>query len=127
MVQNHNINKLRELFDKPKPFINFVLEQTIANYNIQDPLERESAFKEAQSFLNSLSQILQDFYKPYLANLLNIDEKIIRLQPQAKRARKNCKYEDIAELQIIKTLLSKPNMLDTLLDITNVTLSRPFR
>jgi len=120
MVQNHDIKKLQELFNKPKPFIEFALEQIIANYDIKDPLEREGAFTEAKSFLNSLPHILQDFYKSYLANILNIDERIIRLQPRAAVPEGNRRYEDIAELQIIKTLLSKPNMLDTLLDITNI-------
>ncbi len=120
MVQNQKIANLRELFDNPKPFINFVLEKIVSNFDISNPLERESAFTEGQNYLASLSQILQDSYKPFLANLLNIDENIVKLKPKKTVAEGQRRYEDIAELQIIKTLLAKPNMLNTFLDIANV-------
>ena len=121
MVKNGQINKLKSLFSHPKPFIEFVLEQIIKKYDISNPLQKDEALKEAKIYLSSLSKLLQGEYRGFLASLLHIDENFIRVKTKTQQQNnQKQKYEDIAELQIIKTLLSKQKLIDTLLDIIDI-------
>ncbi|HIO91124.1 MAG TPA: DNA primase [Campylobacterales bacterium] len=119
MVQQHKSKELKELFSKPKLFVEFCFEQILAKYNLSDPLQKEDALKEASSYLKSLSPVLQDEYKSYLSVILQINQKHIDVntnyQPQDQT--KLHRREDISELSMIKTFLAHPHLIDTLLDV----------
>ncbi len=119
MVKDGDINTLKSLFNEPKPFANFIIEQIAHKYNLKNPLEKEKALKEGVEFLKTLSPLLQDEYKSYLSTILNIDKRVIRIQNRKKytlNSMVNVDKEDLAELSVIKTLLLKPEFLDMVLD-----------
>ncbi len=119
MVKDGDISTLKALFNAPKPFANFVIEQIAHKYNLKNPLEKEKALKEGVEFLKTLSPMLQDEYKSYLSTVLNIDKRVIRLQNRRNYITNNisnANKEDLAELSVIKTLLLKPKLLDVVLD-----------
>ena len=119
MVKDGDIATLKTLFNEPKPFANFVIEQISHKYNLTNPLEKEKALKEGIEFLKTLSPLLQDEYKNYLSTVLGIDKRVIRVQNRKKYSSNsivNSTKEDIAELSIIKTLLLKPELLSMALD-----------
>ncbi|NWF66283.1 MAG: DNA primase [Campylobacterales bacterium] len=116
MVKNGKLEQLKELFSKPKNLIEFVLEKTVQAYDLNNPKEKEKAFLEAKSFLKSLGDILQNEYKSHLATLLNINSTLIKFNQKSIPLKFSQKRADIAELQIIKTLIENRDLLDTLLD-----------
>lgn len=117
MVKEKKINELENIFKHPKPFIEFVLEKTIKNYNLSNPLEKEKALNEALSFLKTLSPLLQEEYRHFIAALLDINPSQIRINRYfAQKNQTITKIKDTKELTIIKTVLENPSLLDTVLD-----------
>jgi len=99
--------------------IEYVLKQICSKFDIEQPFEKKKALEQSIEYLNTLLPFFQNEYKPFLANLLNIDEKLINFtnskQVNNKTAYINkTKYFntsnisndfDILELSIIKTIL----------------------
>jgi DNA primase len=122
MVKEGKEDELKALFSKTKGFIEFCLEHIISQYDTHNPVQKEVALKEAVKYLNTLSPMLQDEYKAYLSAILGVQERHIRIQ-QAPHSQPTTiegshhSNEDIAELSIIKTLLTNPNMIDRILNV----------
>ncbi len=118
MVKEGRIKELKEIFSKPKGFVEFCFEYIVNKYDLNDPLQKEEAFKETKSYLQTLSPILQDEYKLYLSALLKIDVRHIQTNNKTlSNQSKKSKREDISELSMIKTFLMHPYLINTLLDI----------
>ena len=119
MVQKGAIEEFEKLFNTPRPFIEFVLETTIKQYDLSNPKEKEKALLAAVEYLRTLSPLLQEEYKHYLAALLEILPSKIPLRPQKKEYQKSPSLEtkDIEEQSILKTILLNPDLLNSVLDI----------
>jgi len=111
-----------KLLREAKPLIPFVLEKTIYAYDLNDPRAKEAAFGAAKKFLDGLSQIIKDAYIPMAATLLSISPALFGSQTQASRAKESFsqKKDDVAQLSILKTLLEKPELIDSVLDVIDV-------
>ncbi|AKF24028.1 DNA primase [Sulfurovum lithotrophicum] len=111
-----------KLLREAKPLIPFVLEQTIYAYNLHDPRAKEAAFGAAKQFLDGLSQIIKDAYIPMTATLLGVSPALFGKQTQPNRAKESFsqKRDDVAQLSILKTLLEKPELIDSVLDVIDV-------
>ena len=105
-----------------KPLIPFVLEQTIDAYDLNDPRAKEAAFANAKQFLDTLTPIIKDAYIPIAATHLGISPALFGQQTNQGRTRENFseKRDDVAQLSILKTLLEKPNLIDSVLDVVDV-------
>jgi DNA primase len=117
MVKNHQMEDLNKLFHAPKPLIEYALGHIISKYNIKDPIQKEEALKDVTNYLQTLTPLLQEEYKGYVGALLGVNERLVRvikhpLEQQPQHERK----EDISELSLIKTFLTKPHMIDTIMD-----------
>ncbi len=122
MVKSGREDELKKLFNSSKKFIEFCLDEIALKYDLGDALEKEKALKEEMAYLNKLSPIIQDEYKGYLSTLLGVAERHITLKKSAKDVVDPSffKKEDIAELTLLKTLLSNPKSIDRLLDIISI-------
>ncbi len=117
MVLNNKTKELEELLFSPTPFAKFILDFILNQYNIKIPEQKELAFKEALTFLNSLSPILQEEYQTYLSNKLMINSKIIKFSNKPKQNITNYnKNLDLAELRVIKTIIEYPKYFDFVLE-----------
>ena len=119
MVKNHQSEELNRLFHNPKPLIEYALEYIISKYEVKDPIQKEEALKDAINYLQTLSAVLQEEYKIYLGAILGVDARFIginRQHPLDSTPDASRQKEEISELIMIKTFLSKPHMIDTLLD-----------
>ena len=105
-----------------KPLIPFVLEQTVSAYDLNDPRAKEAAFGAARQFLEGLSQIIKDAYIPMAATLLGVAPALFGKQANLSQVKANFsqKKDDVAQLSILKTLLEKPNLIDSVLDVIDV-------
>ncbi len=121
MVQKGEIQQLEELFSHPMPFIEFVLEATVKQYDLTNPKEKEKALLAGVEYLRTLSPLLQEEYKHYLAALLEILPSKIPLRPQRSTTiQQSMEVKDAKELSVIKTLLLNPHLLESVLDIVGL-------
>ena len=128
MVASSKIEELNNMFLNPKPFIEFVLDEILALYNLNDPKEKEKCMYEGTSYLKTLSPILQEEYKTYLASRLGglgVSPSLIKLTPNTNRQITNTndvRFKDILELSLIKTILEKPEFIDLIVDLVDETM-----
>lgn len=122
MVQNGQSDKLNRLFHNPQPFIEFAIEKIVKKYNIQDPLEKQKALEEGSAYLKTLPSSIANSYAGVLSGTLNINQNLVKVQTHQSNRLKQQKasFEDTLELTIIKTLLTTPNLIDTLLDTIDI-------
>jgi len=116
MVKNGQVEKLNRLFGEAQPFIEFAIEQIVKKYNLHDGLEKEKALKEGSAFLQSLPASLQESYRGVLSGALNLPQNLVKIKRDSLRRERQEGFIDILELTIIKTILAKPSLIDTLLD-----------
>jgi len=123
MVRDGRIEELNALLHRPIPFIDFVLAEMIATYNLSDPRAKESAMHESIAYLKTLSPLMQEEYRAFVASRLGISPSQIRLsQPSTTTQPMNFSHHDIWELSLVKTLLDRPNIIDSLLDFIDPSL-----
>ncbi|MEA3373161.1 MAG: DNA primase [Campylobacterota bacterium] len=125
MVKAGQVERLNDLFRSPQPFIEFVLDQTIAVYNLKDPKAKEQALNEGMGYLKTLSPLLQEEYKPYLASRLGISPSLVRLTRQNSQntpAAPALTHRDIWETSLIKTVIEYPAVTDQILDFLDPSL-----
>lgn len=128
MIKNKREDELRKFFKSPKPFIEFVLEEIVKNYDLKNPFQKEKALAETKEFLKPMSDIIKGEYRDFLANLIKVDVNLIKFEneknykreykkPEQKEAKKSpLTTIDILELTIIKTLIDKPELFDLILE-----------
>lgn len=121
MVKEGRIDELARLFSTPVPFIKFVLSQIAGRFDLKDPLQKERALKEISAFMQTLSPILRESYKDFVANLLQISPHLLRVKSATKNAessadsaffRKEISAEDI----LLKSILEDNSLLDLALE-----------
>jgi DNA primase len=125
MVKNGAVEELADMFRTPQPFIEFVLNEILSLYNLFDPKAKEACMQEAVGYLKTLSPILQDKYKTYLAQRLGINPSFVKLTNQTNTNRSvsdNSRHRDMWELSLIKTVLEYPKFIDQILDVLNPSL-----
>jgi len=106
MVQKGEVETLSKMFRSPKPFIEFVLDEILASYNLRDPKAKEACMQEGIGYLKTLSGLLQEEYKTYLASRLGglgVSPSLVKLTHQTNTnqqtyaVQKN-QYRDMWEL-----------------------------
>lgn len=127
MVNSGALEELSDMFREPQPFIEFVIDEILSSYNLLDPKAKESCMQEAIGYLKTLSAMLQDRYKTYLAQRLGINPSFIKLSNQsAKNQTKSImdksRHKDMWELALIKTVLEHPEFIDMILDVLDPSL-----
>ncbi len=122
LIANGQSEEVAKLLREAKPLIPFVLEKIIYAYDLNDPRAKEAAFGAAKQFLEGLSQIIKDAYIPMAATLLGVSPALFGGQTQPSRAKESFsqKRDDVAQLSILKTLLEKPDLIDSVLDVIDV-------
>lgn len=123
MVKAGKIEELNKIFLNPQSFIPYAIDYIISKYEINDPIQKQKALTEANDYLKSLSLLNQDEYKRYIAQKLNIRENLVKISSDKQRTNQvSLSKIDIAELCIIKSILEKPQRLDSVLDIVDVSM-----
>ena len=124
MIKEGRIEELNTLLHRPIPFIEFVITQTISTYNLNDSHAKESAMHETIAYLKTLSPLMQEEYKSFVASRLGISPALIRLNQPSSTTNTpiNFSHHDIWELSLIKTILDRPQIVDSLLDFIDASL-----
>ena len=122
LIANGQSEEVSKLLRGAKPLIPFVLEQTIDAFDLNDPRAKEAAFGNAKQFLDTLTPIIKDAYIPLAATHLGVSPALFGKQVNLGNTRESFsqKRDDVAQLSILKTLLEKPNLIDSVLDVIDV-------
>ena len=129
MVKNGNIEELATMFRDAKPFIEFVLEEILSLYNLRDPKAKEECMQDGVGYLKTLSPILQEEYKTFLASRLGglgVSPSLVKVSQNSDDKnthliQKNT-HKDLWELSLIKTVLEHPELIDQMLDVLDPSL-----
>ena len=130
MVKDGRSEELATMFREPKPFIEFVLDEILSLFDLSNPKEKESCMAQGVSYLKTLSPLLQEEYKTYLASRLGglgVSPSLVKLNTQngantnATRVQKNT-HKDMWELSLIKTVIEKPRFISQILDVIDPSL-----
>lgn len=124
MVKSGQIEALNTLFRQPQGFVPFVLTRILGAYKLQEPLQKEQALHECIGYLKTLSALMQEEYRSYLASKLGISPALIKLSgtPAAAPSQHFLGVRDIGELGLIKTMLEYPRFVDQILDFIDVSM-----
>jgi len=128
MVKKGAVEELSNMFRNPQPFIEFVLDEILSLYNLADPKAREICMQDAVGYLKTLSPMLQEEYKSYLASRLGLSPSFVRLSNQTNTNNNNkpiidgSRHKDMWELSLIKTVLEHPEFIDQILDVLDPSL-----
>ncbi len=121
MIANKKSAEVAELFRKSQPFVNFVLEKIINEYELSDPKAKEEAFVACKEYLFGLSEIMRDSYIPLASSMLGVAPSLFSKGMARSEAREKLsrKVEDTSSQQILKTLLENPEYVDDVLDVVD--------
>ena len=122
LIANGKSQEVAKLIRDAKPLIPFVLEQSISAFDLNDPRAKESAFGVAKQFLDTLTPIIRDAYIPLASTHLGVSPALFGKQINQDTTRQNFtqKRDDVAQLSILKTLIEKPELIDSVLDVIDV-------
>lgn len=119
MVADSQIESLNELFAKPKPFVEFVLQQIALGFDLSNPLQKEKALKESIQFLHTLSPVLQEEYKSFLAKTLSLPTHLIKTKgrtPVSPATISGTHTQELSESVLLKSLIENHDFIDFVLE-----------
>lgn len=127
MVKKGALEELSNMFRSPQPFIEFVLDEILSLYNLADPKARELCMQDAIGYLKTLSPMLQEEYKSYLASRLGLSPSYIKITNKTNTNQlvpviDKTRHKDMWELSLIKTVLEHPEFVDQILDVLDPSL-----
>ncbi len=110
--QNFDINSV---FKQNTPFIEFVILETLKNYNIQNPHDKQKAFDEIKNFILSLPQLIQENIARYASQLMQIPINLFKTKTTYQNLQTTNK-KDPNEAGIIKTLYENKNYINEVVE-----------
>ncbi|MGM0534011.1 MAG: DNA primase [Campylobacterota bacterium] len=118
MIAEGREDEVKKMLSAPVPFFEFIIDTTLAAYDLNNPKQKENAFAEIKSFVNTLSQFAKDSYIPYAANALGVRAAMFKDRKDASvQLRRSMEKNDPNEQSIIKTVLENKALLDMVLDV----------
>ncbi|TLD88675.1 DNA primase [Helicobacter sp. MIT 05-5294] len=126
MVKNGEIQNLKNLFSAPIPLIDYVLGTILSRFDLKNAVQKDTCLKESLVFLHQLSPVIQEEYKVWLAQRLNLPAHLIKTQYKKESFSTNPAYQNsqntqndfygLAEKIIIKSILEDMSLLDFVLN-----------
>lgn len=121
MVQNNKIEVLNSLFENPVSFVSFVIKTIVNSLNLNNPDEKKKGFDEAIEYLKTLNPLIAEEYKTFVASSFGVSSKFVNTTKKSVvNQNKNFGLSfDLGELQIIKTIIDTPSLIDYVLDLVD--------
>lgn len=128
LIASGHSEKVAALLRDAKPLIPFVIEKICEGYDLNDPRAKEASFGAVKQFLEGLSQIIKDAYVPLAATILGVAPALFGKQANVSQARESFSEQksDVAQLGILKTLLEKPELIDTVLNVIDISMFKQY-
>jgi DNA primase len=122
MVNAKRIDELNGLFNHPKPFIAYILEYIVSQYQIRDHHQKQQAIKEVREFFQSVSEFVYGQYRNFAASILQVDPKFITrssTHTHAPQQTPTSTHIDAAEASLIKTASLNQSLVDYLVNVVD--------
>jgi len=132
MIAAGEVERVDGLLRGAKPLIPFVLEQIVAMYDLANPTQKEAAFGEMKSFLESLSPIMRETFVPLAATQLGISPGLFGAHRDhstvRERFEQNARPQEDPEWQsILRTLIEQPRLVDEVMDVIHLDMVGGYR
>jgi DNA primase len=121
--------KVDRLLRSTKPIIPFVLEQIRNMYDLSIPTQKEAAFGEMKSFLQTLTPIMQETFIPVAAVQLGVSPGLFGSSRNNAKVRQRFEqiHEDPEWQSILRTLIEKPDLIDEVMDVIGLDMVGGYR
>jgi len=129
LIAAGEIEKVDRLLRDHKPLIPFVIEHIAGSYDLSSPAQKEAAFGEMRSFIQTLSPIMQETFIPLAATTLGISPGLFgsnRNNADIKTRFEQTK-EDPEWQSILKTIIDNPSLLNEVMDVVSVEMTGAYR
>jgi DNA primase len=112
--------EVERIFAHLRPFGRFLIDGLALKYALNDPVQKQSAFDEVQEILKVMPAVVQDEYKNYASVVLSVGRSLFKnLKTKRELTNTTVVVFDLSEASIIKTIIEKPSLADTLLDLVS--------
>ncbi|MDQ7067773.1 MAG: DNA primase [Sulfurimonas sp.] len=105
MVKDGDIEELRNLMKQKTPLIEFAIKHISSKYSLNVPQDKQVALKEIGEYLKTLHPLIQDEYKPYVAQVLGINQVHVVIEQESVQVNVPTMQIqlNVSEMNIIKT------------------------
>lgn len=119
MVQKGEIENLQKLLDSATNLETFVIKSIANNHNLADPNDKKKGLEEALTYASTLNPLIAEQYKMFIASTFGVNHNFIKTKNKKITLPQKNDFAsfDLAELQIIKTMLEIPTLIDFVLDV----------
>ncbi len=119
MIADGRVDEVASLLKDGKELIPFTIEMIAKSYNLNNSIEKESAFREIREFLDRLSPFRREENISYSATILGISPKLFSSQTKVENSKIVIERnrDNLSLLNIIKTLLEDDSRLEKVLTL----------
>jgi len=120
MIATGKVQEVANLLRSGQALIPFVIEMMAKAYDLNNPREKEVAFKAIKSYLDKLSPIIREAYVAHSATVLGVNPALFGgAEVSSNKATKKkpkivfeSSRDDIGQLSIVKTLLENRELVN---------------
>ena len=120
MIATGKVQEVANLLRSGKALIPFVIEMMAKAYDLNNPREKEVAFKNIKSYLDKLSPIIREAYVAHASTVLGVNTVLFGGEEvsSSKATKKKPKIvfessrDDIGQLSIVKTLIENRELVN---------------
>ncbi len=130
MIATGKVQEVANLLRSGQALIPFVIEMMAKSYDLNNPREKEVAFKNIKSYLDKLSPIIRDAYVAHASTVLAVNPAHFGVEEVSsnKASKKKPKIvfessrDDIGQLSIIKTLIENRELVNKVSSVIEPTM-----
>jgi DNA primase len=119
LISAGEVEQVDGLLRGAMPLIPFVLEHIAQMYELANPAQKEVAFGEMRTFLQTLTPIMQESFVPMAASILGVSSGLFGQHRDNSRVRDRFAqtHEDPEWQSILRTLIDEPRLVDEVMDV----------
>lgn len=124
MIALGQTQEVAKLLRHGQALIPFVIEMMAKSYDLTNPRQKEVAFGEVKTYLDSLSPIIREAYVSHSSMILGVNSTLFgqNVKSENNKARFDSTKENMGLLNIIKTLMEKRALIDEVVSFIEPTM-----
>ncbi|CAA6819836.1 MAG: DNA primase (EC [uncultured Sulfurovum sp.] len=118
MIAVGQVQEVANLLRHGQALIPFVIEMMAKSYDLNNPREKEVAFKAVKVYLDTLSPIIREAYIAHASTALGVNEALFGEQVKLEKTkpRFDSNQDNMGLLNIIKTLMEHREFIDEVIN-----------
>jgi DNA primase len=123
LIKDGNIDKVKDIFANSADSIKFYLERIVSKYNLNNPYDKNQAFKDVKEFIAKIPKVVGKEYSGFISNLLALSSpELLFTNKKIGRLQHSRGTDDIigfAEKSIIRTAMDNHIFVDKIVEELN--------